>query len=297
MTGANGMIGRRVLEQLARQKMIRIRVLLRQQRSMPESIETVIGDLASDESLCRLLDGVDTVFHCAAELRDVAQMQAVNVAATVRLAQIAADLGVVQFIHLSSAGVIGPTCDAWVDEATPCHPGNGYEISKWQAEQALVPASQAMRLCMLRPTNVIDDDRPGVLALALRNSWLDGLQCFLKGGECAHLVHAEDVAAAAVFLAEHNSCEGAYFVGDDEDERNTVNGVFALARVYLTGSHGCRISLPAAFPYWLRRVVRGRSLHGKTRFSSKRLIASGFTFPLGLEATVERVCSYQLRRQ
>lgn len=71
---------------------------------MAQGIEIVVGDLTSDEVLNELLDGVDTVFHCAAELHDVSRMHVVNVTATERLAQLAANQGVSCFIHISSAG-------------------------------------------------------------------------------------------------------------------------------------------------------------------------------------------------
>ena len=286
------MIGRRVIEQLGRQGG-RIRALLRHNTVTAQGIEVVVGDLTSDETLCELLDGVDTVFHCAAELHEVSRMHVVNVTATERLAQLAAVQGVACFIYISSAGVIGPTRNLLIDEATPCHPCNAYEVSKFQAEQALVYLSgSTMRLCVLRPVNVIDDERPGVLAMVLRNSWQDRLSLFIKGGESAHLVHAVDVAAAAVHLAVSPlQPEGTFFVGCDEDNRNTVSGVVRMCRKVCGAGKASALHFPVSVPYWLRRMARGGSLHGASRFSSAKLMATGFTFPLGLGAAIERVCS------
>ncbi len=293
VTGASGMVGRHVIDQLGRHK-VRVRVLMRQHRVIGNEIEVVVGNLTSEEALSQLLDGADTVIHCAAELHDVSLMEEINVVATERLAKLSADRGVERFVHISSAGVIGPSAALWVNEESPCAPANDYEVSKCKAEQLLTQYhSEKMRICMLRPTNVIDDRAPGLLSNAIRNSWRDWLLCFLKGGECAHLVHAQDVAAAAVYLAGNEACEGAYFVGYDEDEENSVSGVFALARESQSGSNWCGIHLPVAVPYWMRCLVRGISLHGRTRFSSERLTTSGFIFQLGLQAAVKRVCSFQ----
>ena len=291
------MIGRRVVEQLRVQGR-RIRVLQRSADEKPRDVDVVVGDLASDESLHVLLDGADCVFHCAAELHDIKRMHDVNVLATERLAQVAMEQGVKRFIHMSSAGVTGPSDQAWIDEALPCHPYNSYEVSKCKAEQVLSSLSDSgMRICMLRPTNVIDDDRPGVLAMASRNVWRDQLSLLIKGDESAHLVHAEDVAEAALFLAENDSCYGACFVGCDEDDRNTVAGVFNLARRKMgrTEYHGP--VFPAAVPYYLRSIGRGKSLHGRTRFSSAKLIDAGFEFSLGLDGAVERICNCQMLKQ
>lgn len=291
------MIGRRVVEQL-RHRGRRIRVMQRSPGDKTQDFEVVVGDLASDGALHALLDGADCVFHCAAELHEESRMHAVNVLATERLALVAMEQGVKRFIHISSAGVTGPSDQLWIDETVPCHPYNSYEVSKWQAEQVLASLSDSgMRICMLRPTNVIDDDRPGVLAMAFRNIWRDQVSLLIKGGESAHLVHAEDVAEAAFFLAENDSCYGAYFVGCDEDNSNTVAGVFNLARRNMgrTEYHGPVFS--AAVPHYLRRIGRGKSLHGRTRFSSSKLIDAGFEFSLGLDGAVERICTCHMLKQ
>ncbi len=291
VTGATGMIGRRLVVLLVAQGW-QVRALQHHKSVVPDGCEVIAGELASEDAVDSLLRGATCVFHCAAELHDSSRMHDVNVLATRHLARKAIECGVGSFIHLSSAGVIGPAHEIWVDEATPCHPFNAYEISKWQAEQLLQEMQgQAMRICMLRPTNVVDDDRPGVVALAFRHGWRSRLSLWVKGAECAHLVHAEDVAAAALFLAVNENCSGTYFVGCDEDDRNTVVGVCNLARRKLGMARYDGPKLPVAVPYYLRRIRQGQSLHGKTRFSSARLSGAGFAFPLGLEAAIARLCA------
>ncbi|RLA01030.1 MAG: hypothetical protein DRQ47_08650 [Gammaproteobacteria bacterium] len=299
ITGASGLIGKRLVEELLRLGGVRIKVLLRQNREMTPGIEIVVGDLTSDGSLRKLLDGVDTVFHCAAELHDESAMGEVNVLATKRLAQLAVKKSVACFIHVSSAGVVGPSKEALINEETPCHPRNAYEVSKWRAEQALEELSRnSMRLYMIRPTNVIDVERPGLLSMALRDRWQERIKAMIKGGECAHLVHAIDVAAAAVHLARSPMHpEGVYCVSCDEDERNTVAGVLGMCRATYRTSRASSTTLhfPASVPYWLRRGFRGESLHGASRFSSAKLVATGFSFPLGLDGGIEMVCSCKRR--
>jgi len=291
VTGATGMIGRRVVEQLRRQGRS-VRVMQHHAAVKAPGCEVILGDLASDESLRALLDGVDEVYHCAAELHDEVRMHDVNVLGTERLARGAVEHGAGCFVHISSAGVTGPVNTAWVDEAMPCHPSNAYEVSKWEAEQRLASLNDGgMRLCILKPTNVVDDERPGLLEMALRNVWMDRFSLLVKGGESAHLVHAEDVAGAALFLADNEVCSGAYLVGCDEDERNTIAGVFNLARRKLGIDEYKGPVFSATIPYYLRCMRRGKSLHGRTRFSSARLIGAGFEFSLGLEAAIERICA------
>ncbi|MDX8413881.1 MAG: NAD(P)-dependent oxidoreductase [Mariprofundales bacterium] len=194
-------------------------------------------------------------------------------------------------LAISSAGVVGPQRDGWIDEQTRCHPSNTYEQSKWDAEQYLQQLSGGkMRICMLRPTNVIDESRPGMVALPLRDDWRDRVACFIKGGECAHLVHASDVAAAAIYTVINKACHGAYFVGYDEDEKNTVSGVYKTVREQVTGNAYRCTCLPVGVPFYMRRLIKGESLHGKARFSSARLLSTGFTFPLGFGGAVRNIC-------
>lgn len=290
VTGASGMVGTHVVDRLLQQGWT-VRVLSRGGKATREGVVGIEGDLTTEASLLRLLAGADVVFHCAAELHDARVMHRVNVEGTKLLARCAADEGVQVFCHLSSVGVFGPISKGiWVDESFPCSPVGDYETSKWQAEQVLLEYREHMRVCMLRPTNVVDDKRPGILAMPLRNGWWDRLMCFVKGSECAHVIHASDVADAALHLIHHPECSGVYIVGCDEDERNTVAGVYGLARQLLGDRAVSARHLPASIPYLIRKAMRGTALHGQARFSSARLMSAGFSLPLGLEGAIARVC-------
>jgi nucleoside-diphosphate-sugar epimerase len=256
-------------------------------------VKVVVGDLGDIASLERLLDGADLLFHCAAELHDESCMSDTNFHAVQRLVEIATENAIKTFVHISSAGVIGSTDVDWVDEDSACNPTSRYEYTKWQAEQHLNRLVDGpMRVCMLRPTNVVDKAQPGVVNMAMRNSWHDRLSLWIKGRECAHLVHARDVAAAALFVAGHAKCSGAYFVGDDEDDLNTVAGVYAYAR-NLRLDHFGALTLPYALPLFVPNLIRklrqGVSLHGRTRFSSGRLRSAGFAPPLGLRGAIDDI--------
>lgn len=296
VTGASGMIGRWIIQELIEQG-CRIRALVRRDAGGENDVEYIRGDITSVYDIHTLLQGVDTIFHCAAELYDDELMERVNVTATRNLASIAADAGVSCLVHISSAGVVGSSREAWIDETTPCMPTNAYEKSKYKAELELTNLDfKGMRVCVLRPTNVIDIQRPGVLSMACCNNWKDRLSVFIKGGEVVHLIHAKDVANAAVYLAnDSQGVSGTYLVACDEDERNTLSAVIAMCRK-LTGKENywlARYHLPVWVPYWLRCFRRGKSLHGNSRFSSKKLIATGFRYPLGLDGAVSGVCIEQ----
>lgn len=287
VTGASGMIGLYVAKLLV-DAGYNVRVLTRKRTFPLKNVKCFYGGLDNEIVLSEMLENASIVFHCAAELLDEKKMYSVNVKGSECLMGMAINKKVKRFVYISSAGVVGPTQKPWVDEDTECRPSNAYEISKWQAEQVLIKlAKEKVKLCILRPLNVVDDDKPGVFSLVQHNSWKNTLSLFVKGGEVAHVVHAFDVAAAALFLAER--VEGTFFVGCDEDLRNTVGG---LAKVYKDRSGEGNI-YTWHMPIWLlnvlRRLLKGKSLHGSSRFSSKKLLAEGFVFPFGVNGTVDRL--------
>ncbi len=293
VTGVRGVIGSRLVGLLVGSGW-KVRGLVRSESDCSglPAVEAVYGDLTRESDLKQLVAGADAVFNCAGELHDRSRMDAVNSEAPGMLARVSREAGAGFFCHISSAGVVGPVSDAWIDEATVCRPESCYERSKWRGEEALQQVeSEGMRICMLRPTNVIGTSSPGILRSAADSGFRSRLSLMLKGGECAHLVHAADVAAAALFMCRNEACDGVYFVGYDEDERNTVAGVINLARSY-TGEHPYTGPvLPVAVPYFLRRIWHGRSLYGGSRFSSARLIEAGYRFRYGLDEAVRMVCT------
>ncbi len=300
VTGATGMVGARIVQRLAAEG-YRIRALSRREHTSGPLIDFFRGGLEEEDVLESFLHGAHLLFHCAAELKDRARMWEVNVTGTERLLHVAAASGIQYLCHLSSAGVVGKTNLPWVDESSACHPQNEYEHSKWAAEELVARSVGRCRVVILRPTNVIDDARPGALDLPIRGAWLDRLKIFIKGGECAHIVHAEDVAAAAMhFLSVPSGGFQRFFVSCDDDPLNTLAGLEALVRAYKAGIDVENLRpkkcAPVIIPHLMRRLAHGKGNRGDVRYSSRRLLSAGFVFPLGLRGAVKRVVSTRVCR-
>ena len=127
-------------------------------------------------------------------------MYSTNVEGTRKLIKLIANTKASYFCHLSSAGVIGPTSIPYVTEATNCNPRNLYERTKYEAEKLVSNTNLGMNICILRPTNVVSYTTPGILSSCVHNSWRHKINIYIKGRENAHIVHAKDVASAALFL-------------------------------------------------------------------------------------------------
>jgi len=252
------------------------------------------GGLENKNVLSKFVLNAELLFHCAAELYDSKKMEEVNVNGTECLLNAALNTGVKYLCYISSAGVVGLTNEKIVDENTPCNPVTPYEKTKWEAEKMVAKGIDGCKTVILRPTNVIDETLPGGLNLPKSGSLKSWLKVIIKGGECAHIIHAEDIAAAATYFISHQfNAPRCFFVSCDHEPLNTFAGLWSLYNAIQNRKPVDSVQpvkhLPIFIPYFLRRIVRGYSNKGDIRYSSKKLLSEGFKFPLGLEGAIKRV--------
>lgn len=292
VTGASGMIGSRIVQKLLTRG-YQVRVLTRR-NYLNHGVQVFKAELSDEACLEQFICGADMVFHCAAELRDVSKMHEVNVIGTERIVKLIKRYRVGYFCHLSSAGVIGSTTQEWVDESTPCRPQNAYERTKLEAEIIACAPLEGCSTVILRPTNVVDENHLGELILPVNLSLQSRLKAFVKGGECAHIVHAEDVAEAAIYFSSRPSHEPRLFlVSLDDDPLNTVANLWALYRTRTADRQQNVVApfphLPAVIPYLLRKMLYQAGNSGRIRYSSKRLDSEGFKFRFGVKEAVNKI--------
>jgi len=262
---------------------------------MLSGVDMHYGDIRDVSALKSFLNQANLLFHCAAELNDESKMWKVNVSGTETLLSMIPGSGIEFLCYLSSAGVVGRTERTVIDETTPCNPRNIYERTKWEAEKRVADGVRNCRVVILRPTNVVDARRPGAIGLPMRSGWADYVKIFLKGGENAHVVHSDDVAAAAVYLIEHASENPQCFlVSCDHEPLNTFAGIWKLYKSFeRTGSFdesGAKVAhLPIAIPHMLRTIMRGAANRGDRVYSPAKLLRHEFIFPLGLKGAIRRI--------
>jgi nucleoside-diphosphate-sugar epimerase len=297
ITGGSGMVGQKLTQKLVKEGH-EVRVLTRNKSFRNGSANVYYGDIEDTDVLQQFLKNASYLFHCAAELHDETRMWDVNVSGTERILSLIPSSGVTCFCHLSSVGVIGLTDNLLVDEESKCNPQNTYEKSKWAAEQLVSQGIDNCHTVILRPTNVIDEQRPGTLALPIRGNWLDRLMVFLKGGECSYIVHAEDVADAAIYLMGiHLEKPECYIVSCDHERLNTYAGLWSLYNAIREDrdaeSVRPAVHMPIFIPYILRRLIRGATNYGNVRYSSEKLLSTGFRYHLGVEGAVRSIAASQ----
>jgi len=173
VTGANGFIGSHLYKQLVNRDHF-VRGAVRAQTSVvsstPVSDCLAVGNICRDSDWTKALDGIDTVVHLAARvhvMRETAEdpdraYRETNVAATVRLAEQARDIGTKRFVFLSTIKVNGErTTLASFTEADKPAPAGAYARSKFAAESSLLQIAKHadMDVVIVRPPLVYG---PGV---------------------------------------------------------------------------------------------------------------------------------------
>jgi dihydroflavonol-4-reductase len=169
LTGATGFVGSHVARALAQQG-AELRLLVRSS-SRTDNIaelrcEVEMGDLREPESLKKMMEGCEYVFHVAADyrlwVRDPEQMYRTNVEGTRAIIQAAQAAGVRRVVYCSSVATMGFTAtDQIVDEDTPVSLAEmigHYKRSKFMAEQvALEAGRKGANVVVVNPTTPIGE--------------------------------------------------------------------------------------------------------------------------------------------
>ncbi len=146
ITGAAGFIGSCLAQAVMRRGARRVVLLDRRvPGSPPVGAEHVLCDLGSEASVARRLDGVDLVFHLAAETHsqerpDPERVLRSNVLGTQALLGAAVTAGVRKVVFTSSVYAYGRTSAPPMDEAEAPRPTTVYGVSKLTGEHLLEQA-------------------------------------------------------------------------------------------------------------------------------------------------------------
>jgi len=282
VTGATGLVGGWMVRLLLKQGW-HVRGVTRKANIPIQDVEVFSGDLKNIAFLQEVVEGADAIFHCAAELRDETLMHQTNVLGTKNLLTAMAGAEIRYFCHLSSVGVMGADLSGVVTEEMRCALVGAYEESKLEAERLVQDSGVCDKTVILRPTNVVDLLHPGVLGLS-QGSLSDRIRILLKGAEHAHLVHAGDVAGAALYFLEKQVHGVQCYIVSIDEQPHTV-GMACNALRKLSGKKSFpSIYLPWRIAYLIRTAFRGESVKGDIVFSSERIRKNGYKFTFDLNA-------------
>ena len=225
VTGATGFIGGRLVSALVEEGWA-VRACGRRPRpdDLPEAADYRAVDLAGEDDLSGLYDGVTHLFHLAgasSSKSDEAEMERSNVEATRRLLAAAPTGQLQRVVHMSSTSIYGEEeqLPLPVTEDVEPHPSRGYGKAKWRTEEVVRGAG--LPAVVLRPVSVYGPGNTKLLASAILDVAIEaytGARSVPVPAEPIEqrLVHIDDLLRATVHVASVDEALGRAFNVVDE---------------------------------------------------------------------------------
>ncbi|MEW6252649.1 MAG: NAD-dependent epimerase/dehydratase family protein [Planctomycetota bacterium] len=224
VTGATGLLGSHIVEQLRKRNMP-VRVLVRRGSDTAwlktQGVEFAEGDICDRASLERACQGVDVAYHSAAKVGDWGpweEFQRITIDGTQNVIDACRAAKARRLVHISSVSTYGYYTDPiTVDETHPL----GYKLYKWAyysrskiiAEELVWQAHRAggLEVTVIRPAWIYGE-RDRTTIARLYNMIKAGKAKILgRGDNRLNVVYAGNIAEAAIAAAGRADCNGEVF--------------------------------------------------------------------------------------
>lgn len=303
VTGANGKLGRATCRALLAAGH-QVRALSRSEPTESLGVSWTHGDILDPSTYTETLRGCDAVIHYAAELREPAKMDNTNVAATMPLLEASSALGVRYFCFTSSVSVYGsPQQRLVTEDSPPVDPTRSmndqyfnrayiveYARTKATAERAIQRGQLNLVIDIIRPSVVRDRDE------LLEIGDMSKVVRMLMAPHHSQYVLTEDLAHAVCHLMTQGLSQlprvEVFNLADDTNPtyREIMEVGYALTR---QAKFQVPVPLPALadmikYRLTYRRFNVGVPL-GYQKISNKKLLATGFVFPIGVENALNKI--------
>lgn len=228
VTGGAGFIGSHLVETLAADNdVVVVDNLSGGRREWVDDRATLIeGDVHNEQTVARAVDGVDLIFHQAANVSVQRSVEApvesheTNVDATLRLLEHARNEDA-RFVFASSAAIYGTPEAVPIDESDPKRPTSPYGAEKHAADQycRLYHDLYDVETVALRYFNVYGPRQRGGQYSGVIDVFLDqadrgeDITVHGDGAQTRDFVHVDDVVAANCLAAVNGTPGEAYNVG------------------------------------------------------------------------------------
>lgn len=268
VTGANGFVGARLVDQLVAcgadvRAVIRSGLRSNRWTSSPRR-RAFRGDVTDPESLRQAIEGCAVVFHCAWGGVSMEESRLVNVEGTRHVVEAAAHAGVRRIVHVSSMAVHGGNLPPVLTESCPLIvEGDPYSVGKAEGERLAFERGKSLgvEVTALRPTLVYGPRSPLWLVSYLERVRREQIALIDDGRGLANLVFVDDLVDAMIAVAEHRDVVGEAFLisgAEPATWREYIDTLAALCRKPAPPS----VSLRRArleIPFW--KVYTTLTLH------------------------------------
>jgi nucleoside-diphosphate-sugar epimerase len=255
VTGGTGRLGSAIVDSLLSEgKQVRVIARREPNKTLPQGLEFVIGDLGDPRAVDRAVMGATTVVHAGAAMSgDWAAYQCATIEGTRNVLAAARAQGVRRLVHISSLSVVDwagsaggpPVEEVRADEPRPEARGH-YTRSKLEAERLVRAAAEAgePHVVILRPGQICGAGFPLLTGATCRR--LGPVNLVLGDGSLRlPLVHIDDVVEA-VRQALDADIEGGAVIQLVDPDRFTQNDILEVC-----GPEGATIRLPRMLVFGL----------------------------------------------
>jgi len=243
VTGGCGFLGGVLAAKLAKKgRAVRVFDISRAAEPL-DGVEFVTGDLRSPADTDLACDGVETLYHLAAERReaDGDLIKDVNINGTANLLESAALTGVKALVFASSTAVYGGApAELPCPEQAPLISSEPFSLSKIVGEEMCFSMRErsGMRVSAIRPPTILGPGfSDGRLLKLLVDRAINNQPVFVPGGGKTrrHYVDVSDCADAIIAAADCAAADGKCFnVGYDKphSDENFTRAVLRAARSF-----------------------------------------------------------------
>lgn len=293
VTGATGFVGSVVARQLlARGDAVSVLARPGSDRRNLQGLAVTVreGDLRDPASLARACEGMEGLFHVAADYRlwarDSRELYASNVDGTRALMRAAQGAGVPRIVYTSSVATLGLHADGKpADEETPSTLADmigHYKRSKYLAEEVVRDMVRIDQLpaVIVNPSTPIGpwDIKPTPTGRMVRDAVAGRIPAYVDTG--LNLAHVDDVAAGHLLAFARGKVGRRYILGGEDMSLREILAIIAE----LCGRAPPRIRLPRGLIYpvafvseawaWLTHGAEPQVTVDGLRMSCKRMFFS-----------------------
>ncbi|WP_027185040.1 hopanoid-associated sugar epimerase [Desulfovibrio inopinatus] len=229
VTGATGFVGSAVAKQAVKNG-YSVRCLVRSSSPLDNlkdlDVETVHGDLTDADAVARAMDGIEVVFHVAADyrlfVRDPNQMYAANVGGARHVVLAALKAGVERVVYTSSVCTLrldpaGNPVDE-TSKATLADMIGHYKRSKFLAEREVdrLVREHCAPVVTVSPSTPIGprDIKPTPTGAIIVDTLQGKMPAYVDTG--LNVVHVDDVAKGHLLALERGRVGERYILGGDD---------------------------------------------------------------------------------
>jgi dihydroflavonol-4-reductase len=318
VTGATGLLGGRIAVGL-KQAGHHVRALVRPGSEVAElekaGVEIFEGQITNLDDVLAAATGCSQIYHNAAVFRTASHPDSyyrdVNVGGTLNVLEAARRQGCERVIHCSTGGVHGHIEHPPADEQYRFQPGDIYQHTKLEAEQAAVAAIRAGQpVAIFRPGAIYGEGDLRFLKL-FRAIRAGRFAMIGSGNVRLHMVHIDDCTRGALLCGSQKSAIGETFIiaGPEAPTLNELVGVAAatmkvrrpfvkipLWPVYAAGWLCEKICVPLGIDPPLHRRRVGFFTHNREFTIQKSRTLLGFDPRVSVREGIARTVAWYTRQ-